>query len=629
MAADLSCAEALPREWPFASPLYAATLFATDLTTTIPCNKGPSRDSAWFTSVLYRPEGRARVAGHIVGVSRTSAGMPAPKRRSPRKGAPRSAPSSPEKTHGEGSATAVKASAFSWGMIIPFAIFLGTVAAFLVHSDFSAYGFPLDDGWIHRVYARSFAYGRGLEYNAGEQEAGCTSPLWAIVSAPAHWLEPLGTEKAVLAVKGIGVLLGLLTVLGVLRVGETLTRSRKAGIVAACLMAAAPRFVFSALSGMENALLLALWVFAAYWFMMKRWVPAFTMVALAPVTRPEAVLLIPLGLLLVLVIAPKTATLGWRLRLGAISVLPAALWCLFCLSVTGHPLPNTFYVKGRAFQVSSALAAEGWRGVTQHGYASVPLFLIGGLVFLALIIGRRSRKDAEPAAFLMMVVAPLAYLLGVMGTRTVQLLGYYWTRWIDPASLVLTAAFAIGYGTLLTLGPEADVLLAKRRRKRASAWACKLAWVVTGIGLTGLIACAPALARSFLDRRDQLSTDARVIYLLDVKAAHWIRTNVPVDASVGVLDAGALRYFGNRRTIDLAGLNSAVVAFARKTGEQLIEEMQWLAVFPGLIPAAILRDHYVERVRFEIPLAEHTISYNPLQTRKSIYEKRPPTLRQR
>jgi hypothetical protein len=506
-------------------------------------------------------------------------------------------------------------------VLVAFAIFLAAVAVFLLRSDYSAYGFPLDDGWIHRVYARSVAWGHGFEYNEGEQEAGSTSPLWAIVTAPAHWMEPSGAEKVVLAVKGIGVLLGLVTLLGVQRVGEALTGSRKAGIVAACMLAAAPRFAFSALSGMENTLLLAVWVHATYWFMTKKWLPAFIMVALAPVTRPEAVLLIPLGALLLVASVRRPDTPRKRFRLLGLSLLPVVLWCLFCLSVTGHPLPNTFYVKGQPFQISSTLAAEGWRGVTQHGYASVPLFLIGGLALLVLIIGRRSRRDAEPAALLFMVAAPLAYLLGVMGTRTIHLLGYYWTRWIDPAALVLTVGSCVGYGALMVPGVGAAALFGGKKRKRLSSRVRKLGWAITGLSAVGLAACLPSLGRSFLERRDQLSSDARAIHLLDVRAAEWVHANVPFHASVGVLDAGALRYFGNRRIVDLAGLNSADVAFGRKSREQLLAEMDWLAVFPGLIPSDVLQDGYAERARFEIPVEEYTISHNPLQSLKIIYEK--------
>jgi hypothetical protein len=546
--------------------------------------------------------------------------MKASKTGSSRVKTPRTAPPSDRKTRPAAPETGVERSVLPWAMVIPFAIFLGAAAAFLLRSDFSTYGFPLDDGWIHRVYARSFAYGRGFEYNAGEQEAGCTSPLWAIVTAPAHWLEPLGTEYVVLAVKGIGVLLGLVALFGVSRIGALLTGSRRAGVVAACLFAAAPRFLFSALSGMENTLLFALWTFASYAFMLQRWSIAFALLALAPVVRPEAIILLPLGAMLLFSGAGRSVPFGRRLLLSGSSLGPSALWCLFCLSVTRHPLPNTFYVKGHPFRLTPHLVTETIRGITQHGYAALPLFWIGLTVVLILIVWRRSEFGVEPAALLFWLIGPAAYAIGVMGTRTVFLLGYYWTRWMDPAAIALTATFCIGYGALVTLPLESRA--PRRRTSKVQAKRRARLFVLTGAAAAlGLAACLPSLWRSFENRRAHLSADARAIHLLDIQTANWIAGNVPPVATVGVLDAGAIRYFGNRRTIDLAGLNTADVAFHRKSPEELIAEMDWLAVFPDLVPREVLEENYVERARFEIPVEEYTISYNPVQTRKSVYER--------
>src|SRR4051794_34832739 len=49
-------------------------------------------------------------------------------------------------------------------------------------------GFPLDDAWIHLVYARSLAHGDGFAYNPGQLETGFTSPLWVMLLAPLFWI---------------------------------------------------------------------------------------------------------------------------------------------------------------------------------------------------------------------------------------------------------------------------------------------------------------------------------------------------------------------------------------------------------------------------------------------------------
>ncbi|MCI0476645.1 MAG: hypothetical protein L0Y55_10390, partial [Anaerolineales bacterium] len=44
-----------------------------------------------------------------------------------------------------------------------------------------AIGFPLDDAWIHQVYARNLATRGEFAFFAGQPSAGSTSPLWTIL----------------------------------------------------------------------------------------------------------------------------------------------------------------------------------------------------------------------------------------------------------------------------------------------------------------------------------------------------------------------------------------------------------------------------------------------------------------
>ena len=63
---------------------------------------------------------------------------------------------------------------------------------------------PLDDAWIHLVYARSLSVGLPFHYNPGQPEAGFSSPLWEILLVPAMWIGRAGPGALVLAVKATG-----------------------------------------------------------------------------------------------------------------------------------------------------------------------------------------------------------------------------------------------------------------------------------------------------------------------------------------------------------------------------------------------------------------------------------------
>ena len=116
----------------------------------------------------------------------------------------------------------------------------------------------------------------------------------------------------------------------------------------------------------------------------------------------------------------------------------------------------------------------------------------------------------------------------------------------------------------------------------------------------------------------RLGSDGRVIERMNVEPGRWIAAHTPATAVIGVNDAGALRYFGGRRTIDLIGLNAADVAFQRVPIAAIEQRVDWLAVYPLLfrLHPAFAR---FARVRwFSIPREEYTICDCPGPTRMVI-----------
>ena len=143
-------------------------------------------------------------------------------------------------------------------------------------------------------------------------------------------------------------------------------------------------------------------------------------------------------------------------------------------------------------------------------------------------------------------------------------------------------------------------------------------------GAIGLVVCIPAFAGSFQDRRNHLITDSQAIYSINVEAGLWIKEHTPPSATVGVNDAGAIRYFGDRYTIDLIGLNNKDVTFGRVNRPDLLTQSDWLAIFPSFFrhqQAMIERDFELVTV-FQIPLADYTICDCPGQTAKAIFRKK-------
>ena len=491
--------------------------------------------------------------------------------------------------------------------LIPAIVYVCGVMYFIT-DDFCLYDFPLDDAWIHRVYSSSFAFGHGFEYNDGVQEAGSTSPLWAMVSSPGQWLEILGPKYVALAVKFIGVLFGLIAVQAVYRIGKMITGSGLAGMIAGSLFAIEPRLLFSSLSGMETVLLIALWTSACYGLLGRKYLLSMVLLGLTPVTRPEAmVIVLPLVIVgAILSIRDKERGMGSKIA-WVIPWIPMLGWSVFCRFTNGHWLPNTFYLKARPFHVGVDQINMAWESLCNHGFASLNIYLAGVGIYLVWCLFWK--KSLAQLSVVVLVFPAIGYLLGVVGTRNIVLEGYYWTRWVDPASLMLTVPFCLGCAIIISGIANQGLVLPSRFYSRGKYRV--LVGIIGGIGLAGLLCSGPSFYESLSDRRSHLATDSRAINIINVQAGQWINRHTPADATVGVNDAGAIRYFGQRRTIDLMGLNNADIAFKKVSWPQVLEEADWLAIFPSWFSSrnrlSSILVRFDQRTVIQIAVEEYTI----------------------
>jgi hypothetical protein len=489
-----------------------------------------------------------------------------------------------------------------WWWLAPAIVYGAAVVVFLAWSPANRTGFPLDDAWIHRVYARSFAWGHGFAYN-DVQEAGCTSPLWAVISAPAHWLEPaFGVAGVVWAVKLLGAALGALAVAAVYRLGRQLCGAAWPGALAASLFAGEPALAFSALSGMEVALVVCAWLWLLAALHAERWRLAAVLLGVLPVARPEAMLLV--GLCLAVLAIQRGRKLVALITPWSViwCVLPTAAWIAFCELATGHLLPNTYYLKVSGEVGVHALATAGGL-LGQHGWArSIALPITGAVALLAWCW--RSRAHAPIVALL--ALGSLAFVIAVVTTRSYLPLGYYWTRWTDPGVLGVAAACALG----VALGLHALVVAPALERRVRRAAIATLAVVV--------LAAVPRLLGSVAERAERLGSDGRVIERMNVEPGRWIAAHTPASAVIGVNDAGALRYFGGRTTIDLVGLNTADVAFQRIPPATLEQRIDWLAIYPVMLRPHPSFARFARMRWFAIPREQYTICDCPGPTEMFI-----------
>jgi len=483
--------------------------------------------------------------------------------------------------------------------MIPVGVFAIGCVVLLSGGEQALWGFPLDDAWIHRVYARAFAGFEGFAYNPGQQETGSTSPLWAILSAPAHWLQPLGDGAVVLAVKLLGMALAAVALLAVVRIGRLLGGSLSVGVLAACIVAADPRLGFAALSGMEIPLAVALWLWGTAALVEGRPRLGALLSGLAVTARPE--LVVPVGLLLAAGLGVDTVRRrlppSSALSAAALAAAPPLAWAGLCLAVTGHPLPATFYRKQTAFSLGLDQLQQFGALLSMPGWLTGPLLVLGLILAVVLLLRRRDR-DALLVG-LSLGAGPLLMHLLVVGGRDVRLDGYYWTRWADPQAIALLALCAIAI--------VAALHRVEQLRRVGSSRVGRISLLVV------LVFAALDVPEAWLERRSRLASDGAAIERMNVQPGRWIAEHTPRDAVVAVNDAGALRYFGERATIDLLGLNNHRITFGLMGPDDILAETTWVAVFPEAWAQTRLLDGFVERARFTMPPEDYTVCDCPGQ----------------
>jgi hypothetical protein len=402
-------------------------------------------------------------------------------------------------------------------------------------------GFPLDDSWIHMVYGRSLAEDGLLAFNPGVPTTGSTSPLWAALVAVAHLLGGGDVDRTVVIVDVIGAGLHLTTLLLLARLVLALTGSRAAAAIAGGLGACSGPLAFAAFSGMEVPLTAALVLAAVLASVRRAWGAAGLWLALGALARPEAVM-VSLACFVFAVWATQHGSVRERVlvltRLTWPSVVLGGLIVAHALRATGRALPATFYMKqnGSLGDLSERVlvAFAGLLG-------DVPPLetVICWLALAGLVLPGRVRSPGPRAALVLPVLAALGFVLA--NTLLIPPVPdvFYHLRYLLPAVPLLIAGIVVGAFELGRVG-------AYTRWPRL-AHAPVLA--VLGLGAIQGVATFGADSR-------RLHNDIRNIEEVQRALGNWIAAHTERGSWIATGDAGAVRYFGDRPTIDVMGLNT-------------------------------------------------------------------------
>ena len=389
-------------------------------------------------------------------------------------------------------------------------------------------GFPLDDAWIHLVYARSVAQDVVLGYEPGVPGTGCTAPAWALLLAVVHAaLGWAGTDAVVWGVRLAGAAFFVGTVVVAALLVRARTRNPWPAVLTAVLLSFASALAMAALSGMEVLACAFGMVAALYALEQQAPLAMGCAMAWACACRPEAApAMIALGLIAVAQL-PRTPVVLAKLVLP--SVLVGALLVEHNLRASGHPLPATFYLKQH---FSVAALPDRLLQVVRDVLGETGPFVGHAIWFggVGLVTRRTPWADRWP-----LLVGAVFLLSAVAVTDPKHGMGFYFGRYFYPALPLLVVGLVLG-------GVHVVAQLPPR-------------WKPGVLALAALFV-APGLVLGRSVHGYHLHNDTRNINEVQVQMGRDLATLLPPGARVGVSDAGAVRYFSGHPAVDLVGLNN-------------------------------------------------------------------------
>ena len=398
-----------------------------------------------------------------------------------------------------------------------------TVAVGLLYTaQASHWNLLADDAFISFRYANHLVEWGELAYNRGERVEGYSNLLWVLLLAG---LSAAGAAPTV-AAPLLGYLLGLGTLWATYWSARNLLGCGRIATFAALVwMATNISWSFWTVAGMESALfsllLLSLW--AASWSARASSLRGALGVALLSgllaLTRPEGAA----GVALVPLVLGGLRRLRPRVWLGATLCGLALVLALIGWRQVyyGTWLPNPVHAK---VALTGATLVRGGTYLWSFSWNELVVVLLP-----LLVLARR--RDARYLTLLSMIVGYFAFVVLVGGD------GLY--RYRLPAHVVplLAVGFAAGLERVLTLP-------------------ARLEWP---IGMAAGLASAIALLRPGFFR-DFTLLEVREWEERWTLVGKGLAEHTPPELSIATNVAGRVPYFSLRRTLDLLGLNDAVIA---------------------------------------------------------------------
>jgi hypothetical protein len=409
-------------------------------------------------------------------------------------------------------------------------------------------GFPIDDAWIHAVYARNFANDLVLGFLPGTPDSGCSAPLWPIILA-------LGVKLGIGALWNGYVWANILwagSLFAVYLLAKRLLHDFHRIWLILLAIAVQPMLIWSSLSGLETGLFVLVVYSALYFYTgseKMKWLGA-VIAGLGGVVRAEGWILI--GAIFLVDVFRKKVTFGNALGRLGLSILIVLPWIAHNYMTIGNILPQTFYAKSSAFSLGTV-----WWTMQETAVFAISPGMWAWTFLLPLAIWGWIKLRDGFLFILPLVITFLLYWCAVASS-----VGFFWTyyRYLHPFIPFIILFIVIGVYRLF----EQKIIIAN--------------WLLGGAAV--FTVAAGVFASTIYGYGVENIEDQQVAM------AVWTRDNVPAGETVAANDVGAMGYFSEHRIFDLIGLVGESVRLRHNaTWEDLaVRDIHWAVIYPSWIP---------------------------------------------
>ncbi len=376
-----------------------------------------------------------------------------------------------------------------------------------------------DDPYITFRYARNLLSGHGFVYNVGERVLSTTAPLYAFTLAGLGLIWPdlpaLGRALSAVCLV-VGALCLYMLSAGKGRAAE--------GMLAALLLSLSPELIPT--FGAETCAVVMLTLGALLAYSRSRHLLSALLLAAVVMVRPDGLLVAVSVSIYHLV---KRRPVPWRavaLWAALVGIWYAGLWWYF-----GNPLPVTLQAKQHQGQMAISDSFFDGFVATFRARLGLPLYWLHSILAVVGLVRVATKSRHWIPLLLWTVLYFLAYtILGVSR--------YFWYYGpLAPAIAVLVAE-----GTVTALRAIGRLRLPR-----------SLVFSASGLAVVALL--LPLLVQVMAVG---WSEDPRVEVYREI--GRWLQERTEPEESVGVLEAGIIGYYAERRIVDFAGLLQPEVA---------------------------------------------------------------------